>query len=371
MSTINKILLSSADLVINKSQDSDRGFSNLKVDQILKARVIKVVSAREALLLLLGKKISAKTHAPLTQGDDILLKVSRAGKHPVFKLVEGRGVTDTQFLFGKMKALGRSGPFEHLSALLEGADRPGPGKGEGGSQQLPDQMKSLLQETALKSGAPDPGVLNRFIRKSGLVWEHKLTAEKFPGRVFLKDHLGHLKGQDMKAIAMDILASLKESEGELTGRLNAFVENTETLQLLNRQLFEETGKYLLHFPALFGSRMKFGQMLIDLNKNRNDDKTDDNNLVRVAFLLELTNLGDFFAEFSILKDAVSGSFRVMDDYARALIVDHLPDLKTRLTAHGFEVRHMECRVVRPDTLAGISLLDNIADEGEGLLNLVV
>ncbi len=88
-------------------------------------------------------------------------------------------------------------------------------------------------------------------------------------------------------------------------------------------------------------------------------------------MLELTNLGDFLAEFSILKEAVSGSFRVIDDHARVLIENHLPDLKRRLTAHGFEVRHIECRVVRPDILAGISLIDDVADEGEGLLNLVV
>ncbi len=71
------------------------------------------------------------------------------------------------------------------------------------------------------------------------------------------------------------------------------------MQVINSYSSEESGRYLLPLPAMVDDTLKFGQLLIDLGSGKKDGKEAKDRLIRVAFILELTQLGDLRADFSI------------------------------------------------------------------------
>ena len=112
-------------------------------------------------------------------------------------------------------------------------------------------------------------------------------------------------------------------------------------------------------------------MLIDLGKEPRTDIEEEDRVVRVSLLLEMSNLGHLEAEISILKNALSLIFRVEDDAARSLIDSHLPQLAEKLNSTGFHVHAMRCCTVPPQILQTASFADRLVDDREGVLSIVI
>ena len=77
-------------------------------------------------------------------------------------------------------------------------------------------------------------------------------------------------------------------------------------------------------------------------------------------------------DFSILKNQIIGSFGVANQEIQAFIKENLPGLESKLSAHGFDVTPISCKVLSPETLAGTSLIEKaLSDSGQGVLNIVI
>ncbi len=371
MPRMDRIFISSSELVIDEHNKTGKKLPDYKINQVVSAKVVKGLSSRKTLLLISGKKVTAKTNTPFKPGEEILLKVIKPGLQPVFKLVDNTEQNSIQNVQAMLKPLGRAGPYIDLPALFGNIDALENNTKQGQVRQLFERLENLLFSTALHSEKSNSGILSKLIQNSGLLWENKLQKILVPDRIFLKEKIETLVGSDMKALALELLTHVHEKEGVIGKSLGSFLDNLEGLQIVNKHSFEESGRFLMHLPVLFDNQLKFGQMYIDLNSNDNSEKDKENSLIRVAFLLELTNMGDFLAEFSILKNAVNGSFGVTNDKIRIFVKNNIPELKSKLKTNGFEVHNIECRVISPETLSSTSLLDRLFDSHDGVLNLIV
>lgn len=363
---ISHIIASSSDIRIQKKSGEPTHFDGLQKGQIVKATVENTTSAREAVLNILGKRVQARTHMPLKSGETLLLRVEDNGVQPTFKLMEAKG---GRFIHLPPDLLSRSGPYGLLVRVMQTLNSI---TGIPNLNETASQMESLIRSLSLKTGDPDTDFLKSLFRESGVTWENKLIRLLGSERTISSDLVKDLINGDVKALSMRLALQLEKAEPSASIQIKAFLENMEHLQLLNEKSVRESGRYLLPFPFLFDESLRFGQLLIDFGRRKEDDSEDKRDrLVKVSFLLEMSNLGNVLADFSILKHALSGIFSVETNPIRKLIMKNIPQLKKKMKNTGFEVYDIACRVVEPETLATASLADRLIHTDEGVLNIVI
>jgi len=235
------------------------------------------------------------------------------------------------------------------------------------------QLETLLDSVSLKPDKiPDDESLKAIVRSTGLMWESRV-----------KSRLGASKGSqvplemenfinsDIKSLAMKLVSVMEGEDRTVANTLRSFVDGLEKMQLLNRHSFDESGRYLLPLPFFSDETLKFGQLLVDLDRDasRPDDKKS--RAVRVAFILEMSNLGHLKADFAIFKKSVSGTFGVENVEVQEFIQGLLSGLTETLAEKGYIVKKIGCEVISSGELAGTSLTDMVMDNTDGLLNIVV
>lgn len=368
-----KILVSSAEITLERKKGDPAAPPALTTGRIVKARVLQVISARQALLLIDGKKMVAKSFVPLKAGQEIRLQASRSGSQPVLRVVDERAIRLPGAFQTLVKSWGSGGPFSRLVSLLN------PGRSGAMANPSPEtatvnQLRQLVDGISLKSGDAGPRFLSDVIQGSGLLWEKKLLSVLSGQNRLSPQAVADLVGNDIKALAMKILQA-QPAGGMPPAQVDAlrnFVEGLENLQLFNKHADEEGGRYLLPLPVLTDGDLRFGQMLLTLGDGRSKSERDEKSLVKVSFLLNLSRLGDLRADFSVLDRAVSGAFGVATAEIRDFIIPHLGEITRRLQAHGYVVRDIACLVLGADSLSDMALFDQaLAGGHDGVLNVVI
>lgn len=364
------IIVSSSEFVLEKKPGSKDTASHFVKGQIVTARVLEVVSGRQALLLIDGKKMLAKTFVPLKPGQDIKLQATKTGFQPVLQLVEDTHGEMPGGYIALIKSWGKSGPFTHLSGLLARDSHISSTAEKSPMPAALNSLRQLVLDLALKSGDVAPQFLNNLIQGSGLLWEKKLfSLMSIPGG--LQSGADWVE-KDIKALAMRLLSLTSDGQGSRLEGLRTFIDGLENLQLFNKFADEESGRYLLPLPVLMQGDLKFGQMLLTLGNSSKKPREDDNAVVKVSFLLTLTRLGDLRADFSVFGHEVSGTFGVATEEIKVFMAPRLIELSERLLSHGYDVREIGCKVVGAEILAETALFD-MAIEGthNGVLNVVI
>jgi hypothetical protein len=373
MSTIqpSQLLVTSSDVILDKKAEGTERLSNLRKGQIVEAKVLRVLSGRRSQIQIKGETVTAKTYLPLREGQSLLLKVDRTGSQHVLKFVgEKPGQTIDSHL-ALLKPWGKSGPYRLLPKLMaQLSDLPG-GSDPLRSNDLLLKINSLLGRMALKSSDVSPQFLKSLIQGSGLVWETKLVSALMPDKGLTPAAVQALISGDLKGFSLQMLGEQPNDADPVMNQLKSFIDGLEKQQLFNQQNFEKFGKYLLPLPVFLSPRYEFGQLLLDLGGGA-DDKKKEKELVNVSFLLSLTRLGDFRADFSIYKKSISGVFGVANEEVHELVNHWTPGLIDKLKNNGFTVYNVSCKVLGPETLSGMTLLDQaVSAHTDGLLNLII
>ncbi|MBF0377713.1 MAG: flagellar hook-length control protein FliK [Desulfamplus sp.] len=287
-------------------------------------------------------------------------------------------------------------------------------------------IKNLLMSIALKSEKADVDFLPKLLQKSGILMEKKLadmvkkgsdSLPKFESvsqtssysssvltssgeslkdavtepslnkatQQFLADNSTSksIIKDDIKGAVLNFIATSGDGSAEVLSLENRelpninvfkeFIQNLESVQLLNSHL-SESGKYIIPFPLLNGEQFSFGQLLIDLGENRKGNEntySKENSLLKVSLFLDMTNLGPIRADFSVLKNNITGGFQVADEEIANFFKLMLPELKERLQIHDYNVHKIECRVVESEKLAEKSIIKELLkSEGHGF-NLMI
>ncbi len=368
---ISQILATSSEVRLDRKVETNDPLSHLRKGQIVEARVERTFSTRQARLTILGKSVSAQTHLPLQKGQKMVLRVTQAGAHPRFQMVETRGGDGLQVPSDTLQILGRSGPYAMLSRLFKTLAGSDTASGGPFGTAAVKRMARLWAAMAESADQPDRQAVQSFLTRGGMTWENKLVSILNAQKTLPPALVQRLIQGDLKALALLATQGAAEDNTPWMEDMRAFLDGLERLQLLNHQISKESGRYVVPLPFLLDEQLQFGQMLIDLGKEPLTAMEKKDRVVRVSLLLEMSNLGHLEAEINMLKNAMTLIFRVEDDAARTLIDSHLPQLAEKLTSTGFHVHEMRCCTVPPQILQTASLADRLIDDREGVLSIVI
>ena len=205
-----------------------------------------------------------------------------------------------------------------------------------------------------------------------MAWENKLAALIVEAKTALPKRVNDMAKHDLKGAALSFLSAAGQGDEDMKSVLKNFVDTLEQLQVINRVSSEESGRYLLPFPAFFDHAFQFGQLLIDVGKDASGKQTLTDRVVKVAFILELSALGNLRADFSIYRKSVTGTFGVGSNALQAVLKKEIPSLLSRLEALGFQVQGIDCQVLDPEELAHATLTNQVMQkDSEGVLNLII
>lgn len=350
---ISKIHISSPEMVIQKEAGKALGKSIFKKGQVVTATVLQLLSSGKAKLLINGETLIAKTGLLLSPGEELTLKVVQQKGSVQLKLQESPEAVGTKQLVSLIRFLSRNNALPDISGIKNPV------------------VKDILRETALKSGKRDDSFLPRLIENNGMMWEKKMGSLVKPqGQDTLNMNLVQLQKQDLKGALLNELA-LAAPKGDSLEKTVAFLETLESFQLLNTQT-SESGRYLLPFPVFVGSDLSFGQLFIDTGDKKQDKNKDGHRVIRVSFLLNMTQLGAVRADFSLLKKAITGRFLLENEGVTAYMKTLIPELKTKFEQLEYDIGNIECLTAAKAQIHPNVLMASLFETGDdSVLNIVI
>ncbi len=351
---ISKIHISPPEIVIQKEPEKAIGKSVFKKGQVVTATVLHLLSSGKAQLLINGQTVIAKTGLLLSPGEELTLKVVQQKDIVQLKLQESPQPVGTKQLVSLIRFLSKNNIFPDIAGIKNPV------------------VKEVLQETALKSGKRDDSFLPRLIENNGMMWEKKMgSIVKTQGQGTPNLNLVQLQNQDLKGALLNELALAAPRGEALEKPVAAFLDTLENFQLLNTQT-SESGRYLLPFPIFVGSNLSFGQLLIDIGDKKKDKNKDGHRVVRVSFLLNMTQLGAVRADFSILKKAITGRFLLENDGVCAYMKRLIPELKTKFEQLEYDIGNIDCLTAAKAEIHPNVLMESLFKMGDdSVLNIVI
>jgi len=339
---------------------------------IVAGRIIKTLSPGQAVLLIDGKRLTAHTSTLLKEDSLAFFRVEEVSPEYILRLVEMRHCPQGG-PEGYIRGIDVRGfPFRLLFDLLD----PLVGSfNESGKQRPTDGIRGLwdlLSRISLqKKEMPSPEFLRSFLDGSGMLWEQKLKTLFLSGARPESWAASEVK-QDLKGLALAILAAGDTANPVAPEKMKAFVEALEQFQLMNLAGLEEKGRLLLFIPVQWEGRFDIAQLLIDLpDRGTGEKKKEKNGVVRLSLLLNMSELGPVRVDASVHDKNVMIRFEVPSKEVRMLFDNHLDSLTEHIERHGFTVQVVSCRVEERTVLEATSFVDSIADVQDRRISVVV
>jgi hypothetical protein len=337
-----------------QSEENSTSPPKLIKNEIVTGKVLRSFSLSKSLLFIKGKKVIAGTRVPLREGMMLSLKVEEVSPNPVLKLLDtninSRGAVNTSIILSAIK--------ENLWKLLgEGLNHDPLFETE--IKPLKQLINDLSQRLFLK---PDSDILRKIIENSGFCWEAKLK-KLFLRKTTGKQSISELITGDLKGLGSKIL-SLMEGKQVLLKRFLSAIKN---IQLLNHMGLEQERKLFIPIPIQFPEGFfTVGQLLIQLNQKKKEDHEEERTkigLLKISFLLELSNLGSLRSDLTIQEKEIYGKFILAKEEAKLIIQENLPTFIDALQKKGFSVLQMECQVRSPEIVTQSLVKEIIKEEG--------
>jgi hypothetical protein len=317
--------------------------------RLVTARVVRSDPDGVATLQIGKRKVAATVSQPLKNGTLVRMRVTDVDKTHIAL----RQLTFADHPVGRylvtLRNLGRQGPFQHLFTLFNTALPKGASAVSQGKEKLQDFVTKIAVKPG-KSGAED---VRSMVRQSGLMHEHNLLQG------------GEGAGEDIKGLSMK-LAQVSKKDESLSKAVKSLIDGIEKLQVVNRATGEVSGRFLLPLPIYMDEKLSFGQLLIDRGEEGKSGGEGGESVTRMAMHLNLTKLGEFRADLSLFKGAVTGTLYVTTEEAEDLLAHDLSELTRSLAEKGFSVRQMGVQRVDRAVLANASLVDDLVDGMDGL-----
>ena len=327
-----------ASLLSIQSFDKDASRPSFVKNEIVRGVVLKSIPLKSVLLLIKGKRITANTHVPLSEGNAVTLKVERTYPNPVLKLmnIESESVStiNTSLILNGIKG-------NLWKMIIENIDQ----------YPISIRDKELLKELVIDTAKrllpkPTPDKLMESIDKSGLGWENKIR-ELLTSKTYHQADIQKLLNGDLKGFISKLIASA-EGKHEYFNRFLSMIQN---VQLLNHFGFEQDGKIFIPLPLQFpDGYFTVGQLLIQSDQHNNDKpkkKENETGFFRVSFLLELSKLGPLRADLAVQDKRISGRFITIKEETKITLERNLSSFIDAVSKNGFSIFHLECHIKEP------------------------
>ncbi len=352
---ITGVHISSSEMIIHKDDGTKKKLPKFINNQIINAKVLKLLPEGKAQLLINGQKVVAKTSMLLSQGEDVQLKVMAQKDAVVLKLI------------GPVQKMSHT----QISSLVHLFSKNEIMSDIAGNKN--SNIRDLLHDMALKSGKPDKKFLPNLIEKSGVMWETKVARTIHGAKDFtdLKARLDILLKQDVKGNMLKDMFGVDPQKAEIMKAITSFSESIENFQVLNHQS-SDSGRYILPFPIFSESAFRFGQLLIDIGDNTQSAGQNADKVIHISFLLDMSRLGPLRADFSILKKDITGGFLLKDNETCTYVKSMIPELKKGLADLEYHVHQIECHVARKEEIHGTALIETLVkSQDDQMLNIVI
>jgi hypothetical protein len=343
-------------------------------DEVVQGRVIRQTPPNQVLLLFGEEQVTARTSVPLRSGQIAFFKVEQVSPQCVLKLVEPR-IVDPYGVDGLLttNAL-RESPYKSLIKILAPLMRSVEGSAV---PKVPNMLVQWWNLLSRISFPPEQAVhhgqfLKSFIQGSGMTWEHKLRSfilSEFQST----NNLDALIGRDLKGLALKSLADSVANKFVSAEAISKFVDSLEQFQLLNVSRLEGQRQLFFTIPLQFQDQFGFGELLIDLPQEGEDEGSDEegDKVLRVSLLLRMSCLGPVRADVSVFQKAIRVGFLVCEEETQSLFNNYAGRLKDQLERHGFDLQEVTCRLQEASVLTQTSLVEDLLDSEEHQINLIV
>ena len=323
-------------------------------NEIVNGKVLKSLSLSKSLVIIKGKRVIAGTRVPLREGMMLSLKVEEVSPNPILKLLgtkmNTRNTVNTYIIRSAIKE-------NFWKSLCDGLNHDPLFGTE--IKLFRKLMNDLSQRLFLKA---DPDLFREMIENSGFCWEAKLKNE-FLRKTTGKHNINTLTAKDLKGLGSKILTLMEGKEG----LLKRFLSAIENIQLLNHVGLVQDRKLFIPIPVQFPDGFfTVGQLFIQLNQKKEGDHEEersDNGLVKISFLLELSNLGSLRSDLTIKEKQIYGKFFLVKKEAKLIIEENLPTFIETLQKKGFSVSKMECQIKAPEIVTQSLIKKIIKEEG--------
>lgn len=348
------IQIDSPESKLQRTPGKSLSLQDVKTGELIRARVLELLPLGKVRIMVAGQKLIAKTDLPLTPGTDLFMEVTREKETISFK-----PVSSTSSLSSSLRPV----RGESLAGLLSRINEYLPNLGK---SRVPE-IREILNSLALKSGSRDDQFIPRLLENLGLTLEKKISARVLDSpKGAARSMMDQIIKQDLKAAVLHLLATEKgDSDSRPLKGISATLEN---LQHLNTQT-GESNRFLLPFPVFSGDTFDFGQLFVNTGEQGKDK---ENRVIKIAFLMHMTELGGVRADFSIYKKEITGRFMLEDqsicEYIRSLI----PQLNERLLSIGYKAGKIDCKVASQIALSPNALVRSLAGSSDSPgLDLVI
>ncbi len=338
-----------------RPQDGNFALSSISKNDVLQGSVLKSLSQDTILLLINGNRIKAKTSLPLSEGQNLSLKVDEVRPKTVLKLIGEGTKSPAPLNTSRILSSIKENIWESIMEDIGRRNMPGEK-----TLLLQELIDNLSRRMFLKSPKTS---LRKLIHRSGLGWESKLGKALLQKRISTAD-LERLIKTDLKGLASRMI----ELKGEDVSKLKRLVSTIQDLQVLNKFGLENSGRIFLPVPVQFPDGLfTTGQLLIHLNKDKKQGgERGSREAYRMTFFLEMSRLGPMRADLAVKDKEIEGRFLVTHKRAGALIQENLPGFIRILKDRGFRVPYMECHVKRPEIVKEPLITEIIKEHGDSI-----
>ncbi len=398
-----------SDLSIGKEQNGGKsGFPSFKKNQIVCAKVIRVLSPSKAELMIAGKKVLADTSIVLTGNQTVKLQFTENGNFKLIKpaftpqsinALAGIGSSLMDILSNNMDGLVKI----MVPVLLDSDDIALYGhpdqqeistdcdnllaSGNLSKSSKLVRLRDMVLSFSLKSGKPDNKFLPRLLEKSGLLFEKKMSDilkrevsdignNKFKkirnidiNNIVKSREFEKIADSDLKAYILKLMAEPELGTSNLIHNFKEICQTIEKFQIINSHA-AESGRYLIPFPVFFNGSFNFGQIFLNLG-DKNYKAKKKQRVIKVSLLLTMSELGAVRTDVVLLRKEISGNIQVEDSATCSFVKTMLPDLKFSLNRHGFNVLNMDCKTAAPGKLDAKVFLYNILHNKDKGLNVII
>ena len=328
-------------------------------EDVMEARVAEYHPSGQALLILGGRRLTARTRVPLPVGRTVTLKVEEVSPVLLLRLLgikpaSSHSVNLPAILYAMEENLWKAVSLRERGFSVFGKE----------ASLLRELMRGWPSRSMAGSRAAS---LKAWIEKTGLSWEAKLR-RSLTHRSLGKQELGKLIEGDLKGQISKLLGSGAE-DTDLLKRLASAIDH---IQLLNHRAFTQKGKIFIPIPYEFpNGETGVAQLILHIPRREENEagrQSKRESTSHVTFLVHMSALGFIRADVTVVEKRIRGTFVSGREETRVLMENHLPSLVSILIEKGFFIDQMECFVGDPAKLKQIITKEILEEESQ--LNLV-
>ncbi len=328
----------------------------LRVGDLLKGKVLRILPDGRAIISFKGTEIVARPKVALSAGEEIFAKVQTLGSEIKLGLLSKQARLQSEFL----RTLGRTwqsnASLGKLADMLAAARLRAASALKASELSILDRILALLGPGEKAGSAAIAERLMSLARALGLVHEASIARAMVLGTPFML-----LKRQLQKSLKPNLEKLVAMISNRVSGggirdaatRANLqlvlslctdLYDNVEFQQLANHFLRQRGAQLYLQLPVVWLGESGVAELMVRSRKEDTRDGKIDPDRCQIVLLIDLSALGRIKAVAAINDGRISCLFATERKAVREFIVEHSERLADGLQAVGLKVTDIKAMV---------------------------